>query len=59
MAIGNEFLDLYINNEDLILICISGGLTRAELINIDSPEDALAFMGGRIRLPRIPIDHTF
>lgn len=59
IEIGNEFLSIFRRPQDISLIRIHGGLTLAESIRMDEPEDVIAFFSGRIKIPRSPVDHYF
>ena len=59
IEIGNEFLSIFRRPQDISLIRIHGGLTLAERIRMDEPEDLIAFFSGRIKIPPSPVDHYF
>ena len=59
IEIGNEFLSRFIKPQAISLIRISGGLTLAELIHFDGPEDLIALYLQRANIPPPLVDHVF
>lgn len=59
IEIGNEFLSRFVKPQAISLIRISGGLTLAELIHIDGPEDLIALYLQRANIPPPQVDHVF
>jgi len=59
IEIGNEFLSRFVKPQAISLIRISGGLTLAELIHIDGPEDLIALYLQRANIPTPQVDHVF
>lgn len=52
IEIGNEFLSLFLKPQDITLIRISGGLTLAEVIHFEEPEDVIALYLERAKVRR-------
>lgn len=59
IEIGNEFLSRFVKPHAISLIRISGGLTLAELIYFEGPEDVTALYLERANIPPPPVDHVF
>ena len=59
IEIGNEFLSRFVKPQAISLIRIAGGLTLAELIHFDGPEDLIALYLQRANIPPPLVDHVF